>query len=72
MGKPINKLVKASTFGAVDLGLDPKTPKLPKPTEAPDPNDPEVKKAEMRRLQRRKRTGRTSTVLSGGGSNSLG
>ena len=72
MGKPINTLAKMSTFGAVDLGLDPKTPKLPKPTEAPDPNDPEVKKAEMRRLQRRKRTGRTSTVLSGGGSNSLG
>jgi hypothetical protein len=69
MGKAVNKLVKASTFGKVDL--DPDAPKLPDPIPAADPEDPEALKAESRRLQRRKRTGRTSTVLTEG-SNTLG
>ena len=71
MGKLINTAVKASTFGALDLGLDPDTPKLPDANAAPDPDSEEAAKAESRRLQRKKRTGRTSTVLTGG-SNTLG
>lgn len=70
MGSAVNKLVKASTFGKVDL--DPDTPRLPKPKTAPDVDDMAAKKAESRRLQRKKRTGRTATVLTGTGSNTLG
>ncbi len=67
MGKVINKVVKASTFGKVDL--DPKAPKLPKVKTAPDPEMDA--KAAQRALQRKKRTGRTSTVMTEG-SGSLG
>ena len=67
MSKVIAPLVKASTFGKVDL--DPDTPKLPKPNAAPDPELDN--KAKSRALQRRKRSGRTSTILTDG-STSLG
>lgn len=70
MGSSINKLVKASSFGKIDL--DPKTPKLPKAKTMPDPDDQEAKKAASRALQRKKRSGRTATVLTGTGSNTLG
>lgn len=67
MAKIINKAVKISTFGKVDL--DPKAPKLPKVRTAPDPEM--ENKAATRALQRKKRSGRTSTVMTEG-SGSLG
>jgi|TARA_R110000851_G_scaffold9579_2_gene35543 hypothetical protein len=62
MGKIINKAVKVSTFGKIDL--DPRAPKLPPVKTAPDPEM--EAKAASRALQRKKRTGRTSTIMTQG------
>ena len=67
MSKAINKAIKLSTFGMVDL--EPDKPKQSKVRTAPDPEKEAV--AKSRDLQRRRRTGRTSTVLNDG-SNTLG
>jgi len=64
MGKTVNKLVKMSTLGLVDL--DPELPDPGKKKVMPDVDDEEVKKLKSRELQRRKRSGRTATVLSEG------
>jgi hypothetical protein len=69
MGSVINKAVKASTFGAVDL--EPKTPKPPGVEPMPTVDDRTAQRAKERALQRRRRSGRTSTVLTGE-SNTLG
>lgn len=68
MSKIVNKAIKQSSFGKVDL--DPKTPDLKPVAPAPDPETKAV--AESRRRQRGRRTGRTSTVLATGGSSKLG
>lgn len=69
MSGVVNKAVKASTFGKVDM--DPKKPKVPGAVLAPDVDDKTAARARERELQRRRRSGRTSTVLTGE-SNSLG
>ena len=63
MSKAVNKLVKISTFGKVDL--DPKIPKPGDAETAPDVDDKTAARAKQRELQRRRGSGRTSTVLTG-------
>lgn len=70
MSKSVGKVFKP--ISSV-LGLEQKAPKVPKPVVQPLPDDEAIRKEKQRsQLEQTARSGRASTVLTSGGSETLG